>query len=365
MKLPALVPVAALVSMAGCGASAPIPLSPPLAALASARGLHVGTFFFSAAGPPGGMNTAFVNTLGQFDLWTVPVFFNFVEPQPHEFDFTLADAVVDAAPSGTELYASGLIYNSDRPDLIPSWLLSGGFTGAQKHDILVEYVDTVVRHFEHKYPGRVRDYEVVLEPLSWPGPPGPTGFWQGIGLEAGLDKDEYARLAFATARAAAPAATLYIDDFGVEGAGNKADRYYALVTALRAAGAAIGGVGMEGHFAIGEGGPFPAAPPADEIAANLSRLAALGTETMITSVDVSLPDGASSALGTQQADAYTQVLSGCLQASGCRAFSTWGVGDADSWIPMSYPGWGSPLLFDNRYAPKPAYAAVRHALATQ
>jgi endo-1,4-beta-xylanase len=256
-----------------------------------------------------------------------------------------------------------LIYNSDRPDLIPPWLLDGGFSGAQKRDILVEYVDTVVRHFETKYPGRVRDYEVALEPLSWPGPPGPSGLWQAIGLEAGLDKDEYLRVAFATARTAAPIAKLYLDDFGVEGAGEKADRYYALVSSLRAAGAPVDGVGLEGHFMIGDGGSFPPAPPTAEISANLARLVTLGVETMITSVDISLHELPPSApLLDQQAAAYAQVARACTQTHGCRAFSTWGVGDADSWIPQAFAGWGAPLLFDDAYRSKPAYVAVKRAL---
>jgi endo-1,4-beta-xylanase len=363
-ELPPLNPpgvLLAAIMACGCGAEVDaLSLDPPLWQLAGERGLRAGTFLFSAAGQPGEDNTPFLTALHQFDLWTVPVFFNFVEPMPHQFDFALPDAVVEAAPAATELFVSGMIYNSDRPDLLPRWLLEGQLSGAERKAVLVEYVDTVVRHFESKYPGRVREYEVVLEPLSWPGPPGPSGFWQTIGLEAGLDKDEYMRIAFSTARAAAPSARLYVDDFDVEGAVEKADRYYQLVSSLAQQGVAIDGVGLEGHFMIGDGGSFPPAPPAAELAANLERFASLGMETMVTSVDVSLreKDVSADALA-RQADAYRRVLQGCLAARGCRAFATWGVGDRDSWIPQAFEGWGSPLLFDAAYAPKPAYGALK------
>jgi hypothetical protein len=99
---------AALVTLTGCGAAAdPASLDPTLGSVAEARGLRAGTFLFSAAGKPGADNTGFLAALAQFDLWTVPVFFDFVEPQPHQFDFALADAVVEAAPAGRSSTSRG------------------------------------------------------------------------------------------------------------------------------------------------------------------------------------------------------------------------------------------------------------------
>jgi endo-1,4-beta-xylanase len=40
----------------------------------------------------------------------------------------------------------------------------------------------------------------------------------------------------------------------------------------------------------------------------------------------------------------------------------WGVTDAYSWVPKLYPGWGSPLILDSAYAPKPAYDGLWTAL---
>jgi endo-1,4-beta-xylanase len=36
----------------------------------------------------------------------------------------------------------------------------------------------------------------------------------------------------------------------------------------------------------------------------------------------------------------------------------WGFADCHSWIPSSYSGWGDALIFDDDYAPKPAYGTL-------
>jgi endo-1,4-beta-xylanase len=41
----------------------------------------------------------------------------------------------------------------------------------------------------------------------------------------------------------------------------------------------------------------------------------------------------------------------------------WGFTDRYSWIPQFFPGMGEGLIFDDRYRRKPAYEALREALA--
>jgi endo-1,4-beta-xylanase len=59
-----------------------------------------------------------------------------------------------------------------------------------------------------------------------------------------------------------------------------------------------------------------------------------------------------------QAETYRQVFATCLQAANCKAFLTWGLTDAHSWIPGSTGNPDIPLLFDEHYQPKPAYQAL-------
>src|SRR5262245_56934294 len=67
--------------------------SASLGSLAEARGLWVGNFLFNPDPDP-----AFQRAIGEFDMYTLPVFFNFVEPVQGAFNFALPDAVADAAP---------------------------------------------------------------------------------------------------------------------------------------------------------------------------------------------------------------------------------------------------------------------------
>ncbi len=66
-----------------------------------------------------------------------------------------------------------------------------------------------------------------------------------------------------------------------------------------------------------------------------------------------------------QAEYYSEVVEACLEA-GCETIVTWGVGDGTSWLrgfkDFGERYTGDPLLFDDRYEPKPAYHAVKDAL---
>jgi endo-1,4-beta-xylanase len=48
----------------------------------------------------------------------------------------------------------------------------------------------------------------------------------------------------------------------------------------------------------------------------------------------------------------------CLSAENCKAFVMWGFTDRYSWIPSFFEGYGSALIFDDSYGPKPAYYAL-------
>jgi endo-1,4-beta-xylanase len=142
----------------------------------------------------------------------------------------------------------------------------------------------------------------------------------------------------------------------------KSDAVYAMVKDFKKRGVPIDGVGIQAHifnFDVKE---------LSSLAANLTRLTALGVEVHITEMDVALPLDATGALLDQtalarQADVYRLVATACLQQPGCTAFQTWGFTDKYSWIPGYTKGKkGRALLFDHNYEPKPAYNALREAL---
>jgi hypothetical protein len=67
------------------------------------------------------------------------------------------------------------------------------------------------------------------------------------------------------------------------------------------------------------------APTADEVAANMKRLAALGLEVQITEMDVKIQNGSGSEAERLEAQAalYGDMLRVCLEQEACTAFLTW------------------------------------------
>jgi endo-1,4-beta-xylanase len=328
---------------------------PTLASLAVRHDIRVGAEFFWPNAFP---ETRYRETaLRELNIFTIPAYLHEVQRQQNQFDFSLPDQTADIAPPGSRIRVHNLIWCDNLPD----WLEQGVFTGAELEKILIDHVTAVVQHYQTKYPGKVVAWDVVNEPLSWQGDTCP---WNRIGLEAGLDQHEYIRIAFKTARSMAPEATLYINDFGIEGMSQKSDAMFELVSRLEEEGIPIDGVGLEAHFVIASDELFGRMPPVEDIIENMNRLAALGLETTITEADFSIPSAQiSPATLAQQAEDYGSLMYACLAATGCKAFMTWGVGDADSWINDFAPGWGAPLLFDAAYNPKPAYEAIAQELA--
>ena len=129
-------------------------------------------------------------------------------------------------------------------------------------------------------------------------------------------------------------------------------------------------IGLQCHFYVGTStsGSNGAWVPS-EMVTNFQRLAALGLRISLTEVDVRIqttptPDTALLAL---QRNGYKTVMSICLAQPACKNFFTWGVNDAQSWVPSSFSGYGVALLFDNtttngEFTRKATYLGVQDAL---
>jgi endo-1,4-beta-xylanase len=96
--------------------------------------------------------------------------------------------------------------------------------------------------------------------------------------------------------------------------------------------------------------------------ANMQRFAAMGINVAVTELDDRIQLPATTANLNQQASDYATVVRDCLQVSRCVGVSQWGVGDADSWIPGTFSGFGAATMYDQNYQPKPAYNAALSAL---
>jgi endo-1,4-beta-xylanase len=322
---------------------------PPLRELAARREIRIG-----AAVAPGPLRCepAYAGVLArEFNAVTTENALKFgpVHPARERYDFEDADAIVEfAASSGTEaandIWVRGhtLVWHNQQP----AWITETTWTRDELIEVLREHITTVVR----RYRGRVQVWDVVNEAVTDNGLLRNTVWLQAIG-------PEYIEMAFRWAHEADPEALLFYNDYGAEGLNRKSDAIYELVQDLVARGVPIHGVGLQAHLAVT--GP----PILDNVRANMQRLGDLGLQVHITELDVRVRDDPSAAELERQAQIYGNLLATCLSVEECTAFVLWGFTDRHSWIPGFRPGWGSALIFDESYQPKPAYWALRETLA--
>lgn len=271
-----------------------------------------------------------------------------LRPAAGEFDFSESDAIVDFAHDHDQVVRGHtLLWHNQNP----VWLEDGGYSPRRLRALLQEHIETVVG----RYAGRIHQWDVANEIFDdraelrlgeniWLRELGP-----GIISEA-----------FRWAQQADPTAQLFLNDYNVEGLSAKSDAYHRLAAELLADGVPLHGFSTQGHLSIQQ--DFPA-----ELAENLRRFEDLGLRTAITELDVRIalpPDGRPTAQQLAlQAEYYRRATEAALEAPGCESLTLWGVLDRYSWVPGTFPGEGAATVLWDDLSPKPAYAAVREALA--
>lgn len=271
----------------------------------------------------------------------------FVRPTREEFRFEGADAVVDfAEENGQQVRGHTLLWHSQNP----RWLTSGSFTDDEMRALLQEHITTVVS----RYKGRIVHWDVANE------------IFDDSGVLRTEENPFIARFGTAIvadalrwAHEADPDAVLFLNDFNVEAIGPKSDAYYALAQELLAAGAPLGGFGVQGHLSTQY--PFP-----DDLEDNLRRFTDLGLDVAITELDVRVPvDAAGKAEAAdvdKQVDYYGRAVAACVAVERCTSLTLWGVTDTYSWVPGFFEGEGSAMVLDEDLNAKPAFGAVVEAL---
>jgi endo-1,4-beta-xylanase len=263
-----------------------------------------------------------------------------VEPTRGQLNFAAADAIVASAMANSQrVRGHNLIWHQQ----LPNWLTSGGFTAAQLNTILQQHIATEAG----RYAGKIAAWDVVNEPFNEDGTLRSSIWQQNLG-------QGYIATALTAARAADPAARLYLNDFNIEGVNAKSTAMLNLVTSLKQQGVPIDGVGLESHFILGQ---VPST-----LQQNIARFAALGVDVWITELDVRMTLPADATKLAQQASDYTAVVNACLAVARCVGVTVWEYTDKLSWVPGAFSGQGAADLFDANIDPKPAYGAVLQAL---
>lgn len=279
-----------------------------------------------------------------------------LHPQPETWNFDGADAVAGrAAALGKGLRGHTLVWGGTA---LPAWVES-----VTDRASMLAIMETHIAGVVARYAGAVEQWDVVNEPLpSVIDPPTADGLDDNLFRRAvGPD---YIASAFRFAHAADPDARLFLNENGILLPGPRQDRFVALVQELLADDVPLHGIGIQGHIGLT---PPAAYPSREEISASLRRFAGLGLDVEITELDVvtlfmpNLPDGPVKPI--RQALIYGDVFAACLAEPACTGLTTWGLGDHLSWIRTFFGFADDPLLFDDSWARKPAWFAVRAELA--
>ncbi len=292
----------------------------------------------------------------QFDLLVPEGDFNWdwqIRPDANHYDFAGADEQVHFAQRhGMAVRAYLLPSGSDAAGL-PAWLTGGGYTRDQLLALVHDHIDTVVR----RYKGRIGEWLVASETI-FQGQFVPWNFWlKNVGLDF-IDQ------AFTWAHEADPSAKLLYEFSSDEWAEPQTSAIVNHIADLRNRGIPVDNVGFEMHV-------FDAtqAPTKARLLDDFGRLGALGVGVEITEMDVNVYQvpGTLADKYAAQAQIYADALSALLESGVGRSFTTWDFVDSQSWLlrPDIVAQFGparAPLLFDDDYAPKPAYFAVLDVL---
>jgi endo-1,4-beta-xylanase len=153
---------------------------------------------------------------------------------------------------------------------------------------LKDHIFTVVG----RYKGKVKGWDVVNEALADNGNAQgqastgnmPDGLRQDSPWNRIVGSREYILMAFKWAHEADPAAELYYNDYNLDASDFKRANAVELIKYLKANGAAITAVGMQGHYNFDR-------PTAEKIDETIGMFEALGVKVHVTELDVrSLPN---------------------------------------------------------------------------
>ncbi|MEV5950291.1 endo-1,4-beta-xylanase [Streptomyces sp. NPDC051993] len=308
-----------------------------LRSLAESKGIYFGTAMTQSD-----LNNSALTAIAgsQFGMLTPgnEMKWDTTEPARGSFNFAPADRLVSFAQANSmRLRGHTLVWHSQ----LPSWV--SGLPTTQVKAAMENHITNEVAH----YKGKLYSWDVVNEPFNEDGSFRTDAFYNAMG--SGFVAD-----ALRTARAADTNAKLYLNDYNIEGRNPKSDAMYNLVKSLKSQGVPLDGVGFQAHFVLGQ---VPST-----FKANLQRFVALGVNVAVTELDDRIQLPATTASLNQQASDYATVVDTCLAVTGCAGITQWGVGDADSWIPGTFPGYGAATMYDANYRPKPAYTATATAL---
>ena len=175
--------------------------------------------------------------------------------------------------------------------------------------------------------------------------------------------EEFIVKVFQYAREADPNAKLFYNDYNAAEPA-KRDRIYNMVKKMKAEGAPIDGIGMQGHYNI-------YGPSVEDFEAAIEKYSQIVDEIQITELDIRTNEemGGQLQFSRGKEGEVPQYIKTLHEAQYARLFRAmrnhkdvitnvtfWNLGDADSWIGSD----NYPLPFDKNFKPKKVYYTIKN-----
>lgn len=279
-----------------------------------------------------------------------------LRPDPAQFDFTMADWMVDFAQTRQmQVRGNALVWHLCLPD----WFTER-VNRQNAESLLVQHIQTVVGH----YAGKVQSWDVVNEAIEPQDGQAQSlrrsPWWEFLG-------PDYIDLAFRVAAAADPTAILAYNDYGLEydTPDNEAKRQAVLrlLERLKSQGTPIQAFGLQSHLVGNELRFNP-----EKLRRFLSDVASLGLKILISELDVidrELPQPVETR-DRIVAGLYEDFLSVVLDEPAVITLVTWGLSDRYTWLTEFHPRSDGaavrPLPLDQALTRKSAWRAIARAI---
>lgn len=267
-------------------------------------------------------------------------------------------------------YLPGVTYYVDAIKIVDKGGSSGGggepviieMSDEEKEAVITSAMESWITEMVSHYEGRVIGWDVVNEALN-----GNGGLRTGSQVSEKADDDfywqdymgkDYAVKAFQWARAADPAAKLFINDYNLEESDAKLEGLIEYVNYIEDRGATVDGIGTQMHVSINS--------DKDMIESMFDKLGKTGKLIKITELDVKVETNSpSSEEYAQQAEMYHFIIEKYkehIPIGQQFGVTVWGLSDNENeheyWLPDD-----APNLWDAKYERKHAYKLYADALA--
>ncbi|MEM5948130.1 endo-1,4-beta-xylanase [Spirochaetia bacterium 38H-sp] len=266
-----------------------------------------------------------------------------LRPNPRFWNWNPVDDFVEAATEkGMKLRGHTFIWHNQLPAFARN---------IRTREEGIKVIEDTITQVLTRYKGKFYEYDVCNEIID-----DETG---GLRKTVWLDTigPDYADIAFRIAKETDPSVKLILNDYSNEYAGTiKGDGFYNFVKGMVERGVPIDGVGFQLHLST----DYPLNEQA--LRKNIHRFYDLGLTVSFTEIDVRVKMPMTPQKEKLQKEIYEKLLRIALEEK-VSCFVMWGYTDANSWVPGTFPGYGSAHPFDRQLKPKELYISMGKILA--